>query len=131
MTREEIKAAVDKIQEKDLNAFMDGVEKHITQQQLKWIKEHPAHPSVEGWYRVMHPGDSDSIDGHTLYEYGDYPGWAYWQPERPAESIVAFEGKVTVTALGVDEAHWICEHDEDGEGIFAYYGPITIPEFKE
>ena len=93
----------------------------------KWIKERPARPSAEGWYKVMHPG-SEILEGHVYYDYPDYSGWAYWQPATPAEFAILGSTIITKQA---EEAHWICEHDEDGESIFAYYGPLDIPEFEE
>lgn len=87
-----------------------------------WIMpaDKPCNPPAEGWYRVMHPGDSESIDGHTIYAYGDYPGWAYWTPAEAGE-LEGFEGGY--------RGHWMCQHDEDGESIFAYCGPFEVPDF--
>jgi len=85
-----------------------------------WVKQKPAIPSVEGWYRVMHPGDSESCDGHTLYEFEDYEGWAYWQPADPSE-LEDFEGGY--------KGSWHCQHDEEGDGIFAYCGPFVFTPF--
>lgn len=92
-----------------------------------WVRGNT--PEIEGWYRVMHPGDSESIDGHTIYEYGDYPGWAYWSAAvepTPVQPGIIMLSELTQVP---QEAHWVCEHDEDGESIFAFYGPIEIPEF--
>ncbi len=77
---------------------------------------------------MLHPGDSESIDGHTIYEYGDYPGWAYWNPEvedSPIDGNVDFRDLVTQVP---HDAYWACEHDEDGESIIAFCGPYFIPE---
>jgi hypothetical protein len=89
---------------------------------LKWINQQPAVPNQEGWYRVMHPGDSESIDGHTIYDFPDYEDWAYWQPADP-EEFEDFEGGY--------KGSWQTMHDEEGEGIFAYYGPVNVPPYRE
>lgn len=84
-------------------------------------------PTKEGWYRVMHSGDSETIDGHwVVYDYPDYEAWAYWVPADENE-YEDFEGGY--------KGHWQCEHDEDGDFIFAYYGPIekheTFAEYEK
>lgn len=85
-------------------------------------------PEVEGWYHVMHAGDSESVDGFTIYEYGDYAGWAYWAPYQPEETheIEGF-GKITKRQY---VGGWSSPHD-DADSIFAWYGPIVVPEFPK
>lgn len=89
---------------------------------MKWIEQQPAIPPKEGWYRVMIPGDSESIDGHTIYDFPDYETWAYWYPATE-EDYEDFEGGY--------KGHWNCVHDEESEFVFAYYGPIEFPSFKK
>lgn len=87
---------------------------------LTWIRQKPAIPEKEGWYRVMHPGDSESVDGHTIYEFSDYEDWAYWHPAAPDE-LEDFEGGY--------KGSWQTRYDEEGDGIFAYCGPVIVPVF--
>lgn len=86
---------------------------------MHWVKQNPAIPPVEGWYRVMFPGDSESVDGHTLYDFPDYEDWAYWTPAAPWE-FEDFEGGY--------KGSWTTFYDADGGSIFAYSGPIEVPE---
>jgi hypothetical protein len=86
---------------------------------LTWVRGNV--PPAEGWYAVMHPGDSESIDGHTIYEFGDYQDFARWTPAEPDELEDFDDGY---------KGHWMTQHDEDGDGIFAFYGPLLIPAFK-
>ncbi len=67
-------------------------------------------PEVNGWYRVMVAGDSESIDGHTIYEFDDYETWAQFTSHEDGGSFVG-------------------QHDEDEHTIFAYCGPFAIPEY--
>lgn len=79
---------------------------------MEWVdRDERGDPTAEGYYRVMIAGDSESIDGHTIYEYGDYPTWAYWHIED-------------------DTGYFTTEHDES-EGIFAYFGPLIIPDYTQ
>ena len=84
---------------------------------MDWIQQNPAVPDVEGWYRVMLPGDSDSVDGHTLYDFPDYETWGYWTPAS-AEEFEDFEGGY--------KGSWTLELGEP-DGLFAYAGPVTVP----
>ena len=68
-------------------------------------------PTTEGWYRVMVSGDSESIDGHTIYACDDYETWAYFHPNE-------------------DDGSFRGVHDEDEYTIFAYYGPLVIPKYE-
>jgi len=70
-------------------------------------------PTLAGHYRVMVAGDSESIDGHTIYDYPDYETWAWFEPSEDGEG-----GNFTGT------------HDEENESIFAYFGPIHVPKFS-
>lgn len=89
---------------------------------MEWILQRPAVPPVEGWYRVMHPGDWETIDGmYKVYDFPDYEAWAYWCPAAE-EEFEDFDGGF--------KGDWRCSYDEDGDGIFAYYGPIEFPPFR-
>lgn len=68
-------------------------------------------PTIEGIYAVMVSGDSEQIDGHTIYAFDDYRSWASFK-------------------LDEDGGSFTDEHDEEDFTIFAYYGPILIPEYK-
>lgn len=89
---------------------------------LTWIKQKPAIPAVEGWYRVMHAGDSEYLEGHCLYDFADYESWAYWTPAGPDE-FEDFDGGY--------KGQWKCSHDEDGDFIFAYCGPFIVTPYRE
>ena len=84
----------------------------------EWINQKPAIPAAEGWYRVMHEGDSESVDGHTIYDFPDYEDWAYWTPAGPDE-LEDFEGGY--------KGSWRTMRDEEGDFIFAYCGPVEAP----
>jgi hypothetical protein len=86
---------------------------------MNWTMQKPAIPPVEGWYRVMHSGDSESVDGHTIYDFPDYEDWAYWQPADP-EELEDFDGGY--------KGSWQTMHNEEGDFIFAYAGPVPTPE---
>lgn len=60
----------------------------------------------------MVSGDSESIDGHTIYAFDDYETWAYFTPHE--EDTGSFAGV----------------HDEDEYTIFAYCGPFNFPEYR-
>jgi hypothetical protein len=81
--------------------------------ELQWVhrKKETDFPSIEGHYRVMVSGDSEAIDGHTIYAFDDYETWAYFTPHEDGGSFVG-------------------THDEDEHCIFAYCGPITFPTYK-
>lgn len=83
-----------------------------------WIKQQPAVPSHEGWYRVMHAGDSETDGPHVFYDFPDYEDWAYWTPADHDE-FEDFEGGY--------KGSWSTMHDEDGDYIFAYCGPVAVP----
>lgn len=87
-------------------------------EQFVWISQHLSYPRREGWYRVVHSGDSESVDGYTIYDYPDYEAWAYWTPAREDE-FEDFEGGY--------KGSWMCSHDEDGDFIVAFCGPIPVP----
>jgi hypothetical protein len=88
---------------------------------LKWHpfdKEDPSTwPTELGTYAVMISGDSESIDGHMIYEFGDYQTFANLvQLSRdPDDCFISFSGT----------------HDEDDHTIFAWYGPLVIPKYEE
>lgn len=83
--------------------------------ELKWItrEDRGTFPEVDGWYRVMVSGDSESIDGHTIYSFDDYETWAQYKSHTPDEG-----------------GSFIGTHDEDEDCIFAFYGPIVFPPYK-
>lgn len=97
--------------------------------ELEWVKGNT--PTEEGWYRVLHPGDSESIDGHTIYEYGDYQGWAQWYSDDEEEASVVQDEPGWGAFIRIEATRyrgWSCEHDEDGDFIIAFCGPIIFPE---
>lgn len=95
--------------------------------ELAWVRGNV--PTEEGWYRVLHPGDSESIDGHTIYAYGDYQGWAYWNPEVDGNQPISNEIDFRLVVVEAPcDAHWSCEHDEEGEFIIAFCGPLVFPD---
>lgn len=80
--------------------------------ELQWKnRETDEAPTKQGLYRIMVSGDSESIDGHTIYLFDDYETWGEWTKDEEGGS---FKG----------------EHDEEDFTIFAYYGPIIIPPYK-
>lgn len=87
-----------------------------------WIKEQPATPPKEGWYRVMYAGDSESVDGYTIYDYPDYEDWSYWNPADPAD-FEDFEGGY--------KGSWTTQYDQEGESIFAYLGPFEFTSYDK
>jgi hypothetical protein len=93
-----------------------------TTETLRWVQEANPVPPAEGWYRVMVGGDSESVDGHTIYEFPDYEQWGYWTPAAP-EEFEDFEGGY--------KGSWKCMHDEEGEFLFAYCGPFVVPPFEK
>jgi hypothetical protein len=70
----------------------------------------------------MHAGDSEYLEGHRLYDFPDYEGWAHWTPASEDE-FEDFEGGW--------KGRWACEHGEDGDFIFAYCGPFVVPPFRK
>lgn len=81
--------------------------------ELRWItrENKKSFPEIEGWYRVMVSGDSETIDGHTIYAFDDYETWAQFTKHEDGESFVGM-------------------HDEDEYTIFAYCGPFVIPKYE-
>lgn len=82
---------------------------------LEWIirnDDKSNNPTVEGLYAVMVGGDSEQIDGHTIYAFDDYQNFAEFK-------------------LNEDGGAFVGAHDEEDFTIFAYYGPIIIPKFKD
>jgi hypothetical protein len=64
----------------------------------------------------MVSGDSESIDGHVIYEYADYATWAAADDDEDDEGnpCIRFGSGA---------------HDEEPDWFFAYYGPIAIPDY--
>jgi len=95
---------------------------------LKWVLGNT--PTEEGWYRVLYSGDSEYLEGHMIYDYDDYQGWAYWNPAREREEvIVGPPGWGVLRAVSEEcDAHWTTEHDEEGEFVIAFCGPLVFPD---
>lgn len=89
---------------------------------MEWVEQRPATPEKEGWYRVAHAGDSESVDGHKIYEFSDYEDWAFWAPAHPNERE-DFEGGF--------KGRWEFMHDEVAEFVFAYCGPFEFTPFAD
>jgi hypothetical protein len=74
------------------------------------------HPTEPGTYRVMVGGDSESVDGMTVYGYDDYETWAD-----------VFEDE------GDDGEPYLCfgqgSCDEESDTFIAYCGPFKIPPY--
>lgn len=81
---------------------------------MEWITRNDVneYPIAEGWYRVMVSGDSEQLDGHTIYAFDDYETWAY------------------LSKNGDDEYNFKGEHDEEDFTIFAYCGPYIVPKYE-
>src|SRR5882672_4585409 len=71
-------------------------------------KDKSTWPTIHGRYAVMVSGDSESIDGHCIYEFPDYQTFANLitsDPDDGEEGFINFHGY----------------HDEDEYTIFAWY----------
>jgi len=68
-------------------------------------------PTEAGIYAIMVSGDSEYVDGHCVYSFGDYETFGSFNPDEDGGSFVG-------------------DHDEEDFTIFAYYGPIIIPTYK-
>ena len=77
-------------------------------------------PTERGWYMVMISGDSEAIDGFTIYSYPEYEQWAFWQPAEPHE-LEDFPGGY--------KGQFICKGEENTNDVMAYYGPFIIPPY--
>jgi hypothetical protein len=84
-----------------------------TPTELKWVHriDRGTFPEADGWYRVMVSGDSESIDGHTIYSFDDYETWAQFTKHEDGDSFIGI-------------------HDEDEYTIFAFCGPFIIPPYE-
>lgn len=72
-------------------------------------------PIEKGTYRVMVAGDFESVDGHTIYEYPDYPTWSEVIEDEEDGGLRFMQGT----------------HDEEPDTFFAYYGPVVpVPPFN-
>lgn len=69
-------------------------------------------PTISGCYRVLIAGDSESVDGHTIYEFGDYETWM---------DIKVDEDGVMGSSC----------YDEDFDSVIAWCGPFVIPGRKK
>lgn len=88
----------------------------------EWVLADPdkglTHPEAEGHYFVLFAGDSESVDGHTIYSFDDYTEWAYWHPAQP-EELEDFEGGF--------KGNWSSSSGEP-ESIIAWCGPVRVPD---
>lgn len=86
----------------------------MPEQTLSWIhrEDQKPKPTIAGHYRVMVSGDSEQIDGHTIYAFDDYETWAYFTPNED------------------DGGNFVGLHDEEDFCIFAYCGPIIFPVYE-
>jgi hypothetical protein len=75
-----------------------------------WIyaTDEKPYPEVEGWYALLLPGDTETVDGMTMYSYPDY--------------IMFFE--LTITEDGPMWEHGI----GDDYGFLAWAGPYDVPK---
>jgi hypothetical protein len=72
------------------------------------------YPKEVGHYRIMVYGDREIDDmGGVIYDYPDYETWA--------EVTDVDDGNGKVWGSGIHDEEW-------GEVVFAWYGPIQIPE---
>lgn len=83
-------------------------------QPLTWVYrvDPTTKPTISGYYHVMVAGDSESIEGHTIYAFDDYETWAYF----------TFNDK--------DGGNFVGEHDEEDFTIFAFCGPVPFPKYE-
>jgi hypothetical protein len=84
--------------------------------ELAWVlrdDDKTNNPTEEGLYAVMVEGDSEQIEGHTIYAFDAYQTFAQFKLDQ--DDGGSFHG----------------EHDEEDFTIYAYYGPIVIPEFTD
>jgi len=83
----------------------------------EWVRTSTQeYPDDAGWYAVLLPGDSESEDGHTIYDYPDFVTFAQFYPpvqeppgqetEEPIPTWVSFDGL---------------------EGMIAWCGPFNVP----
>lgn len=86
----------------------------MPEQTLSWIHrvDMQTKPTLAGYYRVMIGGDSEQVDGHTVYSFDDYETWAYFTPNED------------------DGGSFVGEHDEEDFCIVAYCGPIIFPAYE-
>lgn len=73
-----------------------------------------AHPEAEGRYTVLLAGDSETCDGHTLYDYPDYQDVGVWH-RAPPEDFEDFEGGF--------KGNWQVPYGE-GEDVIGWCGPL-------
>lgn len=90
---------------------------------MQWVHRNTKDdvPTESGVYRVMVSGDSESVDGFTIYDFGDYETWAIFTRASPDE-YEDFPGGYKGTFTG--------DHDEEDETILAYCGPIVWPKYN-
>jgi hypothetical protein len=81
----------------------------LTWHKCDWDKPE-TRPTEPGSYAVMISGDSESVDGHVLYDFPDYQTFA---------SVWVEEGEVQIAP----------SHDEPIHTIFAWCGPLLVPKF--
>ncbi len=83
---------------------------------MNWVKGNL--PTAPGWYAVVIEGDSETDGPHVYYDYPDYQTFAQWVPADP-EEYEDFEGGY--------KGSWSVMHDEEGESIIGWCGPLPIP----
>lgn len=71
-------------------------------------------PTVEGWYRVMISGDSETEGPHVYYAYDDYETWAEFFPDEEEGGPGTFHGN----------------RDEETDQVFAWCGPMPFVPYK-
>ena len=75
------------------------------------------YPDTEGWYAVLLPGDSESEDGHTFYNFPDYIMFAHFYP--PVQEAPGQETEEPCP-------YWDCFIET--EGMVAWCGPYEVPQ---
>lgn len=88
-----------------------------------WVHytEEAPNPTEPGLYLIRQAGDSESIDGHVIYDYPDYEEFAEWAPAKP-EEFEDFEGGY--------KGQWGNVMTGETEGVIAWCGPIHLPPYK-
>lgn len=91
----------------------------------KWVlkTDEKPHPDEPGHYAVMFPGDSETEGMHVFYAYPDYMGFAEW-----IYSTEVFDVDPTDDE-DIPNGYWNTSEGE-ADDVFAWYGPLDIPEFK-
>jgi hypothetical protein len=85
-----------------------------------WVRADKEKPPTEaGWYRVLLPGDSESDgDGHTIYDFGDYEDWAYFDPDN-----------LDPDNDNPDTGDGFSPDNGEAYGLIAYCGPFHVSTY--